>query len=352
MAQPGSDEDKSHEPTQKKLEDARKKGDVPRSVDLTTAASYAGFLVVAVSTGADSLSGLGAVLASLLDQAEAVADDMFSGGGQVLAGGLMGAVMSWIGPWFLLPAVAALLAVFAMRSFTVTPERLKPKRAGLFEFSKSFTKLGIYSAVLGVFLWRQLPAMIETIALSSGLAVVVLLDLCVRFSALVLVIALVIGGVDYLWQRQEHLRQNRMSHRELVDEAKQSEGDPQVKQQRRQKGYEIATNRMLADVPGADVVVVNPSHFAVALKWERGARSAPVCVAKGVDELAARIREKAAEAGVPIHRDPPTARALHATVEIGHEIRPEHYRPVAAAIRFAEAMRLRAGGRVTRGPRG
>ncbi|NCM97925.1 MAG: flagellar biosynthesis protein FlhB, partial [Rhodobacterales bacterium] len=130
--------------------------------------------------------------------------------------------------------------------------------------------------------------------------------------------------------------------KEMMDENKDSEGDPHTKAARRQRGYDIATNRMLEDVPQADVIVVNPTHYAVALKWDRAARRAPVCVAKGVDEIAARIRERAAAAGVPIHRDPPTARALHASVEIGQEIRPDQYRAVAAAIRFAEAMRKRA----------
>ena len=97
--------------------------------------------------------------------------------------------------------------------------------------------------------------------------------------------------------------------------------------------------QMMTDVPKADVVIVNPTHFAVALKWNRAPGSAPVCVAKGTDHVAARIRECARDAGVPIHSDPPTARALHASVEIGQEVQPEHYKPVAAAIRFAEDMR-------------
>ena len=100
--------------------------------------------------------------------------------------------------------------------------------------------------------------------------------------------------------------------------------------------------QMMADVPRADVVIVNPTHYAVALTWSRQPGAAPVCVAKGVDEIAARIREIAAEAGVPIRSDPPTARALYATTDLGAEIAPEHYRPVAAAIRFAEMMRKRA----------
>jgi flagellar biosynthetic protein FlhB len=101
---------------------------------------------------------------------------------------------------------------------------------------------------------------------------------------------------------------------------------------------------MLADVKGADVIIVNPTHYAVALKWSRTKGAAPICVAKGVDEIAAKIREKAAEAGVPLHSDPPTARAIFATVGLGEQILPEHYRAVAAAIRFAERMRKRVKG--------
>jgi flagellar biosynthetic protein FlhB len=115
-----------------------------------------------------------------------------------------------------------------------------------------------------------------------------------------------------------------------------------MKAHRRQRGYDIATNRMLVDGAKADVVVVNPTHYAVALTWSRASGRAPVCVAKGVDAIAARIRERAVEAGVPLHSDPATARALFASVEIGAEISPDHYRSVAAAIRFAEAMRKKA----------
>ena len=105
------------------------------------------------------------------------------------------------------------------------------------------------------------------------------------------------------------------------------------------RAHAIATNRMLMDVPDADVVLTNPTHVAVALKWSRKPGSAPVCVAKGEDDVAAAIRRIAVENGVPIHHDPPTARALNAAVEIGDEILPEHYQAVAAAIRYAQKMR-------------
>ena len=130
-----------------------------------------------------------------------------------------------------------------------------------------------------------------------------------------------------------------------MDEVKHSEGDPHIKQQRRQRAVEIAMNQMLSDVPDAGCRDRQPTHYAVALKWDRLSSGAPVCVAKGIDEIAARIREVAAENAVPIHSDPPTARALHASVDIGDEISPDHYVPVAAAIRFAEAVRRKAWAR-------
>lgn len=155
-------------------------------------------------------------------------------------------------------------------------------------------------------------------------------------------VAITIGILDIVWQRLNHIRKNRMSRQELIDEMKDAEGDPVTKQQRRARGISLAMNQMLADVPKADVVIVNPTHYAVALKWDASSRRAPVCVAKGTDEIAARIREIAAEHAVPIQRDPPTARALYAGVQIGDEIPRDHYRAVAAAIRFAEGLRKKA----------
>ncbi len=362
MADPDESAEKSHEPTRKKLDDARRKGEIPKSVDLTTAAAYGGLLLAALALGAGSVASVGAALASLLDRADTLAPVWFEDGGRPLTAGLLGALSLPLLGWFGLPALCAVLAVLAQRAFVVAPDKLKPKasrisilsnaknkfgRSGLFEFFKSFLKLSLYSTVLFLFLFWRLPEILITPALSPRIGLVLLARLTVDFLAIVLVIAGAVGVIDFVWQRQEHLRKNRMSHKELMDETKQAEGDPHLKQQRRQRGYDIAMNKMLADVPEADVIVVNPEHYAVALKWSRSAGAAPVCVAKGVDEIAARIREIAAEAAVPVHRDAPTARALYASVEIGAEIRPEHYQAVAVAIRFAEAMRIKAQGRRT-----
>lgn len=349
--------DKEHEPTQKKLDDARKKGEFARSADLNTAASYFGLFIAGSTVGATALRDLGGTLAGLIGGSVSISDEMFGGGARAVGGRLMLDVTQALLPFFLIPMTATLLILIVLRGFVFAPTKLQPKlsrispisnaknkfgREGLFEFFKSFVKLSIYSFILAIFLWRQLPDMLDTIRQTPGIATVTLLSLCLEFLLIVLFVAGSIGGVDYLWQHFEHLRKNRMSRKEVMDESKQNEGDPHMKQQRRQRGYQIAMNRMLTDVPDADVVVVNPTHYAVALKWNRNARAAPICVAKGVDEVAARIREIASEAGVPIHRDPPTARAIHGTVEVGEEIRPEQYQAVAVAIRFAESMRTKS----------
>lgn len=354
MSAGSEDDDKQFEPTQKKLDDARKKGDIPRSTDLNTAASYAGILLVSAAIGAGTMNSFGELLANILGNSDRISEAFFQDSAHAMSGGMISILATSIGPWFLFPGLIVLLTILAQRSFVVAPDKLAPKlsrisplsnaknkfgRNGLFEFGKSFVKLLIYSIILGLFLKNKLPEILGTVHLSPAMATSVLLRLVVEFLSIILIIALSIGAVDFMWQKAEHTRKNMMSRKELTDEAKQSEGDPHVKQQRRQKGYEIAMNQMLADVPKADVIIVNPEHYAVALKWDRMAGGAPVCVAKGVDEIAARIREAATEAAVPIHRDPPTARMLFANVEIGQEIWPDHYEAVAAAIRFAEKLR-------------
>ncbi|WP_095587893.1 EscU/YscU/HrcU family type III secretion system export apparatus switch protein [Actibacterium ureilyticum] len=354
----GADEqDKSHEPTEKKLQDARRKGELARSTDLNTAAAYT-FLLLAVSAfGPTQLLKFGEITQTLLARPERLAPLVFDAGGGAVLGGLLSGIAGTLALFFLLPALGVIGAIVVQQSLVFAPDKLKPKlsrisplsnarnkfgRAGLFEFAKSTVKLVVYAALLAVYLKLRSAQILAAMQLSARPALAAFFQMGVEFLTVCAVIAVSIGAIDYLWQYFEHRRKNRMSHQELKDEFKQTEGDPHAKQQRRQRGTEIAMNRMLADVPGADVVIVNPTHYAVALKWERGTGSAPVCVAKGVDEIAARIRESAAEFGVPVYSDPPTARALHATVKLGQEIQPDHYQAVAAAVRFADQMRQKA----------
>ena len=357
MAAPDEDTEKSHEPTPQKLQEARKKGEVARSTDLTTAAAYGGFLLAGLAIGADTVQQIGTTMMALFDRADPLADLLFTGrAATALSGAISSIALALLG-WYLIPASLGLLSIFAQRSFVVTPDKLKPKLSrlnplenakkkyglsGLFEFAKSFTKLLLYSVLLGVFLTYRLDDMAGALHAEPHLIGALMARMVVEFMFVVLLIAIAIGAVDYLWQRHDFLRRQRMSYRELQEEHKRHEGDPHLKQERRQRGAKIASEQMMADVPEADVVIVNPTHYAVALIWSRAPGSAPVCVAKGVDYVALAIRDLAEEHGVPIRHDPSTARALHATTQIGEEIEPGHYRAVAAAIRFAEAMRRRA----------
>jgi flagellar biosynthetic protein FlhB len=357
MSEKDDDTDKSYEATPHKLLEARRKGEVAKSNDLLTAAGYFGLLIAFLTMGADSVEKFGIALMVLIDRAPELSPLFFTGGINAAMGGLLIDVANALLPFFLVPAIAVILAVFAQRAWVFAPSKLQPKfsrislfqnaknkfgRNGLFEFAKSFTKLLVYSFCLTLFIRARLPDMLATVETSPHLALLLMVQLCVGFLFLVVVIATVIGGIDAVWQHFEHLRKNRMSRKEVMDENKNAEGDPHLKQERRQRAMEIAQNQMMKEVPKADVIIVNPTHYAVALKWSRSKGDAPVCIAKGIDEMARIIRETGMAAGVPVHSDPPTARSLHATTEIGQQIAPNHFQTVAVAIRFAERMRQRA----------
>lgn len=348
--------EKEHDASPQRLEQARKDGDIPRSTDLLTAASTAGFVLAFATLGAWVVQRAGATGMVLLDQADRLSLLIVSGASGPI-GGIIFSIAVPLMAVLMVPALMVLVTLFATKGIVFAPGKIAPKlsrisavatakqkfgKEGLVEFGKSALKLCLVAYILYSFLSSRLGAILASLYLEPAVAAALLAQMTLEFLFIILMITAVLGGVDYLWQRHLHQHRNRMSRKEMMDEYKESEGDPQMKANRRQRAQEVATNQMLADVAKADVIVVNPTHYAVALRWDRAKGRAPVCVAKGADEIAARIRERAAEHGVPIHSDPPTARAMFATVEIGREIRAEQYRAVAAAIRFADAMRKRA----------
>jgi flagellar biosynthetic protein FlhB len=355
-----SDEDdteKTHDPTPHKLEEARKKGDLARSPEVNTALALLAALAGAHAFGGAALSdlaqGLQQALAAAVQGQAAMTDPTAAAfphvAGRAIAGGGLAATLL-----FAVPAVAVIAGLVVTRSVSFSHDKLIPKASrlnpitnlgqkfgptGLVEFARSAFKLVAVSICLGIFGVVRLPDIIAVAALEPGGGTVAFLRLFLDFLAVVVAISVPVAVLDLLWQHYDLRRRNRMSRKDLLDELKSTEGDPMLKQQRRLRGQEIATNRMLDKVAEADVVIVNPTHYAVALSWARTRGRAPVCVAKGTDEIALRIRERAEAAGVPLHRDPPTARALFATVRLDEEIAPDHYRAVAAAIRFADRIR-------------
>ncbi|MEM8789579.1 MAG: flagellar type III secretion system protein FlhB [Pseudomonadota bacterium] len=352
----GAGGEKTEAPTPKRMEDARRRGDIPKSDEVTTMAVYAGVLVAMAAGGSGMLIGAGGAMTGFLKHADALTGQILGPGGHGIAGAAFASALWAIAPIIALPLAAALLGLIAQNAVTFAGSKLAPKLSrlspvesvknkfgptGLVDFAKRLVKMIAVSIVVIIILVAELDTVIGTVRGAPAAVSSVMMALVLKLTIAVTVVAAAIAAIDLAWVRYDHMRKQRMSLQEIKDEAKETEGDPMLKAKRRRRATEIATNKMLADVPGADVVIVNPTHYAVALTWARTPGSAPTCVAKGVDALAATIREIAAEAGVPIHSDPPTARALHAVIDVGTEIHPDHYRAVAAAIRFAETMRAR-----------
>ena len=349
--------EKAYEATQQRLDDARKKGDTPNSKDLAALAAYIGLVLALFIAGADAAKATGRAFASLFSNADRLAPHMLSMGGAGTSLHFSLDAVAGLGPLFLLPFFLVLLAIFAQRSLVFAFDKITPKLSrispmtgakqkfgvtGFVEFLKASTKLIIISIVLTIYLLAEMDRIVGAARAAPQVAPGQMAEIAFGLLVQITVVAGVIAAADFFWQRYDHARKLRMTFQEVKDEHKQSEGDPQTKAQRQRRAQEIAANQMMHDVPKADVVIVNPTHYAVALRWARGDAGAPVVVAKGVDGVALRIRRVAEESGVPIHSDPPTARALEATVDIGREINPDHYHAVAAAIRFAEAMRRKA----------
>ena len=346
--------DKSHDPTPEKLRKSREKGEVAYSTEVTTAATYAGFFIALLIAGGWSMLQLHSTLTLFLHRPDAVASALLAPESNGFSQGLMLRVLSATAPIFAAIAGAAICSIIAQRAFVVAPSKIKPKLSklsiisnakqkfgpnGLSEFAKSAAKLIAVFAILA-FAAKDLFLNLPALSLLPATAILpVLYKDALLFCGLVTLAAALIAGVDLPWRYFQHHNKLKMTYQEVKEESKESEGDPALKGERRRRAEEIATNRMMADVPKADVVIVNPTHYAVALQWDRKNLGAPKCVAKGVDEVAARIRESAAAAGVPIKRDPPTARSIHSLVKIGEEIKREHYAAVAAAIHYAEKLR-------------
>ncbi|GAB5448928.1 flagellar type III secretion system protein FlhB [Gymnodinialimonas sp.] len=355
-----SPSDKPYDPTPKKMEDARNKGEIVRSQDLNTAVVYGGFLLSGYILAPWLVQNLGQMTQMTLGHAEVIAPLMLGPGGDGPAVGLLSGSLLATGSILMIPAGILLVALIAQRALLFTPSKLAPKLnrlsllgnakqkygpQGMFQFAKSAVKLALVSVFLALFLWARAETILASLYGTAGQLLEQLGRLSLDFLMAVTGMAATIGFIDWFWEWSQLRLRNRMTRQDIMDESKSAEGDPHMKQQRRMRGQEIAMNQMIGDVAGADVIVVNPTHYAVALKWDRLGGGVPVCVAKGVDEVARRIREAASEAAVPIFSDPPTARALHASIEIGAPIAPDQYRAVAAAIRFADLMRSKAKAR-------
>ena len=355
------DDERTEEPTQRRLEQAREKGDIIYSAEVGTALSLLAVTgIVAFMAGpvlAQSARGFIAFLAM---------PDQFSTDGDALRGIALAIIVKVCGIFSLAGLAlggAALASRYLQDQPTFTADRLSPKldklnpaegfkrvfgKAAFASFSKSLIKLGVVGACLVSALWPH-DASLERISLMDPSALLPF----VQGRAVSLMISLVsaaaiIAAVDYVFTRQSYMNRLKMSRREIKEEMRQSEGDPHVKGKLRQIRMERSKKRMMAAVPQASVVITNPTHYAIALRYEQGETPAPICLAKGVDAVAQRIRALAEEHNIPIVENPPLARALFATADLDQAIPREHYEAVAKVIGFVmRAARRRGRGRRT-----
>ena len=350
-----SDEDqseKTEEPTPKKLSEARKKGQIATSKEVNSFAVLLGAALVIGVAGPFVALRVYSPLAGLVEKAGTMPIDQGSSG-IVLFDVFMSVIIA-MSPVFAVFIVLALAASMGQSGILFTTDPISPKLEkispikgfgrlfslrSLVEFLKGIAKMGIVGAVALVLVMPELDRMETIVQMDVRQLLDEIQTLLMRLLIGVTSIMAVIAIADYIYQKYEHTKQLKMSRKEIRDEHKQSEGDPHVKARLRQIRHERARQRMMTAVPQADVIVTNPTHFAVALKYDTEVMAAPTVVAKGADNVAFRIREVAQEHDVPIVENPPLARALFGGVELDQQIPEEHYQAVAQIISYVYRLK-------------
>jgi len=350
MAEEQDDSEKTQDPTQRRLDEAVRRGDVVKSQEVNAWFVLAAAALVLLSFSGSMSTQLLAMFRGILGNAGRMTVD--GGGLMHLAREISVETLAAVAIPFLLLVLAAIGGNAIQHRLVWSTESLTPKlskispisgagrlfsKQALANFVKGLAKLAIVGTVATALLWPARKHLERLVSTDPSAIAPFSRSLALQLFGGVVAILAVIAAVDYLFQYRQWYERQKMSIREMRDEFKETEGDPKIKAKVRQLRMQRVKKRMMAAVPQATVVITNPTHFAVALKWERG-MSAPICVAKGQDLIALRIRGVAEENGVPVVENPPLARTLHATVEIDAEIPAEHYKAVAEVISYV--MRL------------
>lgn len=351
MSDQTEEDDRTEEPTQHKLEQAIKKGDVAKSQELGTLFVLGGFAIGILVLSKPVAASLTYDMRAFLMNAHQISGDaasMLSVGRNALIMSLTAMALPFL---FLMFAGLAGGAIQHRPLWTVDPMQPKLERISLIQgakrvfgkealvnFVKGLLKITIVGALASAIMWSERHDLDLLVQLDPAVMGGVVQSLSVKLLLGILTLFFFVAIGDALYQRMSWHKRQRMTRKELRDEYKQTDGNPEVKAKMRQLRTMRVRRRMMASIPDATLIITNPTHYAVALKFEKGMQ-APICVAKGVDSLALRIRKVANEHDVPIIENPPLARALHATVDIDEEIPVEHYKAVAEVVGFV--LRLR-----------
>lgn len=341
------DAQKTEDPTPKRLEESRKKGQVPLSREVNN--------WVMLTTGTIVIAFLaGPVLGNLKEVMRVYIESAHSLPGSPGGFGIVLSEMYWQVLFALaLPLVILVFAAIAGPLLQIgplfAPEAIQPKLSkisplegfkrlfslkSLMEFAKGILKLSVIGLVAVVLIAPYYQGIEHIVGQSVPIIMDELLALVIRLMTGILVALFIIAGIDLIFQRHQHQQKMKMTKQEVKDEYKQTEGDPHIRAKLRQLRQERARSRMIQAVPESDVVITNPTHFSVALKYDPETMEAPIVVAKGIDEIAMRIREVAKEHGIELYEAPPLARTLYDTVEIDQSIPGDLYKAVAEVISF------------------
>ncbi|CAA7617502.1 flagellar biosynthesis protein FlhB [Magnetospirillum sp. SS-4] len=346
------DSEKTEDPTGKKLGDARNEGNVPQSQEIKIFAGLAGTLVlvsiISPFMGRDVLR----MMLPFIERPHAFAMDR-ADMGIILSDQVMGLIKVLMFPLMVM-LIFGVVSNISQVGLMFVAKKMKPdinklsiiagfgrifSMMNLVNFIKSLLKIGIVGVVIYMFLRARTNDVLGLAAVDLFASMDYLRREVIELIIIVMLMVAALAVADYLYQRWHFMEKMRMTKQEVKDEHKQAEGDPIVKGRLRSLRMQRARQRMMAAVPQASVVVTNPTHYAVALKYDMDSMGAPVLVAKGVDLVAKRIRELADENEVPIVENPPLARALYATVELDQEVPPEHYKAVAEVIGYVMKLK-------------
>ena len=346
MAEEQDNSQKTEDPTQKRLEEARRKGDIAKSQDVPI-----WFLMMAI---AGIMAAAGPLAAMIADPLVRIMDHphafhLAGGGAQQLMTSLLMSLALPLMVIFAAIAVAGVLGHIVQSRPLWTGEKIKPDLSklspmkglqrmfgmqGWVNLLKSIAKMGAITAAMIYAVWPEATAISESGRLDpSGMLAMTQVIAGRLLLAAVIVVGLIAGG-DFIYQRWSFMQRMRMSRRDVRDEVKQQEGDPHIRARLRQIRLERSRKRMMQNVPKSTVVITNPTHYSVALRYDPEKDAAPMCMAKGADEVALRIRELAKEHNIPIVENVPLARALFASVEIEESVPREHFEAVAKVIGF------------------
>jgi flagellar biosynthesis protein FlhB len=352
-----SDAEKTEDPTQKRLDEALERGDVVKSQELNTWFVIAGGTLILSSFSGSIGDGILVPMRNLIANSWMIRTD---GPGLIALTESLGyAVVAAIGLPILMLLLSAVAGNMLQHRLVWSGEQLKPKlskispgsgfkrifgKQAAVNFAKGLFKLAALGAVMTMILWPERTRLESLVRLDPAALLGVSNAMTVHLMGAVVAMLAVVAIGDYLFQYRQWYERQKMSLQEMKEEFKQSEGDPHVKGKIKQLRTARMRKRMMAAVPKASVIITNPTHYSVALSYERG-MSAPVCVAKGVDNIAFKIREIAKANDVPIVENVPLARALYATVEIDQEIPVEHYHAVAEIIGYVMGLKRNLSGR-------